>query len=89
MSGGIEPLNAGRYVDLLCRAYRAIKAADPGMSVIAGALTPTGVNDGSTPSTTSPTYNRCMQRALRTVSTAWARIPSGYNNPPDAKFGYV
>ena len=26
---GHEPLNAGRYVDLLCRAYRAIKAADP------------------------------------------------------------
>ena len=45
---GHEPLDPNRYVDLLCRAYRAIKAADPGMIVLAGAPTPTGVNDGST-----------------------------------------
>ena len=32
---GNEPLDPNRYVDMLCKAYQAIKAADPNMVVIA------------------------------------------------------
>ncbi len=42
----IYGLNAQNYVNLLRAAYTAIKSVDPGIIVISGALSPTGVNDG-------------------------------------------
>ena len=85
---GHEPLNAGRYVDLLCRAYRAIKAADPGMSVLAGAPTPTGVNDGSTAIDDVAYLQQMYAAGAKNCFDGVGAHPSGYNNPPDAKFGY-
>ncbi len=41
-----QGLSAANYVSLLHTAYQAIKAVDPGVIVISGALSPTGVNDG-------------------------------------------
>jgi hypothetical protein len=38
---GAQPVNPEAYTDLLCRAYRAIRAADPTAVVISGALAPT------------------------------------------------
>ena len=85
---GHEPLNAGRYVDLLCRAYRAIKAADPGMIVLAGAPTPTGVNDGSTAIDDVAYLQQMYAAGAKNCFDGIGAHPSGYNNPPDAKFGY-
>jgi hypothetical protein len=85
---GHEPLDPGRYVDLLCRAYQAIKAQDPGMVVVAGALTPTGVNDGSTAIDDVAYLQRMYAAGVKRCSDAIGAHPSGYNNPPDAKFGY-
>lgn len=42
----IYGLSAERYVEMLSTAYTAIKAVDPGIIVISGALSPTGLNDG-------------------------------------------
>lgn len=42
-SGG---LSAANYITLLRTAYQAIKAVDPGIIVISGALAPTGLSDG-------------------------------------------
>jgi hypothetical protein len=42
----IYGLSAENYVTLLRTAYTAIKSVDPGIIVISGALSPTGVNDG-------------------------------------------
>lgn len=39
-------LSAANYVSLLKDTYTAIKAIDPGIIVISGALSPTGFNDG-------------------------------------------
>ncbi len=39
-------LSAANYVELLRATYQAIKAVDPGVIVVSGALSPTGVNDG-------------------------------------------
>jgi hypothetical protein len=41
-ANGIRPAD---YVDFLSRAYNAIKAVDPNVIVISGALSPTGVNN--------------------------------------------
>lgn len=38
---GNQPANPEAYTDLLCRAYRALKAVDPEIVVISGALAPT------------------------------------------------
>ncbi len=43
---GEQIVNPEAYTDLLCRAYRAIKAADPDAVVISGALAPTIALDG-------------------------------------------
>jgi hypothetical protein len=85
---GREPLDPNRYVDLLCRAYRAIKAADPNIVVVAGAPTPTGVNDGSTAIDDVVYLQRMYAAGAKNCFDAVGSHPSGYNNPPDAKFGY-
>ncbi|MGC8782535.1 MAG: cellulase family glycosylhydrolase, partial [Anaerolineae bacterium] len=85
---GHEPLDPGRYVTLLCRAYQAIKAADPNIVVVAGALTPTGVNDGSTAIDDVVYLQRMYAAGAKNCFDAVGAHPSGYNNPPDAKFGY-
>jgi uncharacterized protein YraI len=86
---GHEPLDPGRYMELLCRAYGTIKGADPSMSVIAGALTPTGVNDGSTAIDDVAYLQRMYATGrMQRCSDGVGAHPSGYNNPPDAKFGY-
>lgn len=41
-----RPLSAAEYVALLAPAAQAVRAADPGVLIISGALTPTGVDDG-------------------------------------------
>lgn len=39
-------LSAANYVELLRTTYEAVKAVDPGIIVISGALSPTGLSDG-------------------------------------------
>jgi polysaccharide biosynthesis protein PslG len=39
-------LNAANYVEMLRLSYQAIKNVDPGIIVISGALSPTGLSDG-------------------------------------------
>jgi hypothetical protein len=78
---GHEPLDAGRYVQLLAVAYRGIKAGDPGAIVVSGALTPTGVNDGVI-GVDDALYLEQMYRAgLKNYCDAVGVHPSGYNNP--------
>ena len=84
---GHEPLNAGRYVDLLCRAYARSRPPIRAWSVVAGALTPTGVNDGSTAIDDVAYLQRMYAAGAKNCFDAVGAHPSGYNNPPDAKFG--
>jgi len=81
---GNEPLDARRYVQLLAAAYRAIKAACPGMIVVSGAPTPTGALPPRAIRDT--TYLEQMYQAgLRNYCDAVGVHPSGYGNPPDAR----
>lgn len=44
---GENPIDPAGYVDMLCRAYRALKAVDPNIVVISGAIAPTIALDGN------------------------------------------
>jgi hypothetical protein len=82
---GNEKLDAARYVRLLAAAYRAIKGACPSMIVVSGAPTPTGATPPAAIRDT--TYLEQMYRAgLRNYCDAVGVHPSGYGNPPDARF---
>ncbi len=85
---GGEPLDAARYMSLLRSAYLAIKSACPGISVVSGALTPTGA--GAPIAVDDVVYLQQMYQAgLRNYCDAVGAHPSGYNNPPDARVGYT
>lgn len=42
----LQGLSASNYVSLLAAAHDAVKAVDPGIIVVSGALSPTGLNNG-------------------------------------------
>ena len=85
---GNQPINAGEYVTLLKLAYQAIKAQDPNAIVISGAMTPTGVNNGTTAIDDVIYLEQMYQAGMKNYCDAVGAHPSGYNNPPDANFGY-
>ncbi|MBK7781390.1 MAG: LysM peptidoglycan-binding domain-containing protein [Ardenticatenia bacterium] len=85
---GNEPLSAGRYSQLLCANYRAIKAADPGAMVISGALTPTGVNDGSRAIDDVNYLSQMMATGSGGCANGIGAHPSGYNNPATVQAGW-
>jgi len=80
---GGEPLDAGRYVELLKRAYTAVKANCPSAIVVSGALTPAG-NVGGRAIDDVVYLEQMYQRGLKNYSDAIGAHPSGYNVPPDA-----
>jgi spore germination protein YaaH len=81
---GNEPLDPGRYVQMLKLAYQAIKGQDPQAYVISGALTPTGYNDGVIAIDDLQYLERMYQAGLKNYCDGVGVHPSGYNMPPDA-----
>lgn len=81
---GDEPLDAGRYVDMLCRSFNAIKSVDPGIAVISAGLTPAGNNFGTIQySRDDVEYLQEMyQRGARPCMDGVGVHPSGFGNPP-------
>ena len=97
LQGESGEVNAGRYVELLKAAYTGIKASDPGAVVIAGALTPTGVNDpkgqrapGAEGAMNDVLYLEEMYKYhdgdVRSYFDVLGTHPYGFNNPPDTKW---
>jgi uncharacterized protein YraI len=75
------PLDAGLYMDLLRRAYTAIKANCPSIIVVSGAPTPTG---SSPVAVDDVDYLRGMYaNGLARYSDAIGVHPSGFANPPE------
>jgi len=79
-------LSAAKYVELLGVAYRRIKEVDPDAVVVAGALTPTGVNDGVIAIDDRLYLRQMYEAGLKDVSDAIGIHPSGFANPPDARW---
>jgi hypothetical protein len=87
-------LNPGRYVELLKQAYTAVKSVDPTVVVMAGALTPTGVNDpegnrapGAEGAINDVIFLEKMYQynggEIRGYFDVMSSHPYGFNNPPD------
>nr|MBC7244265.1 beta-galactosidase [Chloroflexota bacterium] len=79
-------LNARKYVELLKVAYQAIKSVDPNATVVSGALTPTGYNDGNIAIDDRIYLEQMYQAGLKNYCDAIGAHPSGYNNPPDVRW---
>ncbi len=78
---GNETLSAARYMDLLRAAYPAIKNACSSITVVSGALTPTGAPPPA--AVDDFTYlTQMYQNGLRQYTDAIGVHPSGYNVPP-------
>ena len=85
----VKGLNAADYVQLLRISYDAIKALDPGIIVISGGLSPTGVNDG-VEAYDDFTY---MDQLIEAGMLDWADCVGvhhyGYNVPPDYRYNEI
>ncbi len=82
-------LSASHYVALLRRTYETVKAIDPGIIVISGALSPTGVNDGI------QAYDdfSYMDQMIAADMLDWADCVgahhNGYNVSPDFRYSEI
>ena len=77
------PIDACKYVELLKVGYTRIKNADPSAVVVAGALTPTGVNDPNIAVDDRTYLQQLYSCGIRGWFDALGAHPSGFNNPPD------
>ncbi len=85
---GNETLSAARYMELLKRSYTAIKAVNPNMIVVSGALTPTGAP--APVAIDDIVYLEQMyQNGLKSYADAIGAHPSGFNCPPDGDWRSV
>lgn len=74
-------LSAQAYIDMISKAYPAIKAACPDVVVVSGAPTPTGFNDGVTAFDDGVFLEQLYQAGLKNYTDAIGAHPSGYNVP--------
>ncbi len=85
----VNGLNATNYVMLLQTSYETIKAIDPGIIVVSGALSPTGINDGVS------AYNdfNFMDQLIEAGMLEWADCVgahhNGYNIGPDFRYNEI
>jgi hypothetical protein len=97
LEGESGEINPGRYVEMLKEAYLGIKSQDASAIVIAGALTPTGVNDpkgerheGAEGVLSDPLYLEQMylykDGMIRQYFDVLGSHPYGFNNPPDTNW---
>ncbi|MEP7293488.1 MAG: LysM peptidoglycan-binding domain-containing protein [Chloroflexota bacterium] len=82
-NSGAHPVSADSYADLLRGAYAAIKASDPGATVVSAGLAPTGFNDGINALDDRLYLARLYQVGLTQISDAVGAHPFGFANPAD------
>jgi hypothetical protein len=82
-------LSAQKYVDLLRTAYQAIKAVDPGIIVISGALSPTGVNDGVHAYDDFAYFDMLVNAGVLDTTDCVGAHHNGYNIGPDVPWNNV
>lgn len=82
-ANGVNPED---YVRFLQVAHDAIKAADPTIIVISGALAPTGCNDGVTCADDFVWLDRALAAGLLNYADCVGAHHNGYNIAPDVPF---
>jgi hypothetical protein len=81
-----KPISAALYMDMLKKAYPAIKNKCNSVVVISGAPTPTGVNSAEAVDD-AVFLEQMYQNGLKDYSDAVGAHPSGFCNAPDAAEG--
>ncbi len=82
-------LSAQNYVKLLRTAYNAIKAVDPGIIVISGALSPTGWNDGVRAYDDFVYMDMLIQAGVLETADCVGAHHNGYNIGPNVPWNQV
>ena len=80
---GLSPAN---YVQFLSQAYDTIKAHDPNIMVISGALAPTGIHDGVTSYDDFLYLDEALAAGMLTYADCVGAHHNGYNIGPDVPF---
>ena len=82
-------LKAANYVSLLKDTYTAVKAIDPGVIVISGALSPTGVSDGVGAWDDNIYLDQLIAAGLLNYSDCIGAHANGYNIGPNVPYDKV
>ncbi len=75
-------LSARNYVALLQATYDAVKAVDPGILIISGALAPTGWDDGVSAINDFRYTDMLIQAGVLNYADCYGAHANGYNMPP-------
>lgn len=78
-----EGISPERYVEFLSVAYDAIKAADPSIIVVSGALSPTGPGDWVSFANDFEYMDRALAAGMLNYADCVGAHHNGYNVPPD------
>lgn len=87
-AGGMGRINAANYVQLLQMSYQTIKAVNPEMIVVSGALTPAG-NVGEAAVDDIDYLNQMYANGVKGFFDALGAHPSGYNCPANGDWRSV
>lgn len=81
-----EGLNAANYVELLRVTYQAVKAVDPGVIVVSGALSPTGLSDGVRAWDDFVYMDQLIAAGMLNYADCVGAHHNGYNLSPDYRW---
>ena len=81
-----DGLRPDRYVEFLAEAYKTIKAKDPNIMVISGALAPTGIHDEVTSYDDFLYLDAALAAGLLNYADCVGVHHNGYNIGPDVGF---
>lgn len=82
-------LSAQNYVALLRTTYETIKAIDPGVIVVSGALSPTGFDDGRTARDDAVFMDLLIQAGMLNYTDCVGAHHNGYNVSPDYTYDQI
>ena len=82
-------LSAANYVTLLRATYERVKALDPGIIVISGALSPTGINDGVSAFDDYIYMDQLIAEGMLDWADCVGAHHNGYNVSPDYRYNEI
>lgn len=85
----VEGLSAANYVELLRQTYNAVKAIDPGIIIVSGALSPTGLSDGVRAWDDFVYMDQMIEAGLLDVADCIGAHHNGYNISPSVTWDNV
>lgn len=82
-------LSAANYVELLRQTYTAVKQIDPGIIIVSGALSPTGLSDGVRAWDDFTYMDQMIEAGLLDVTDCVGAHHNGYNISPSVTWDNV